>query len=1131
MKPPSTPPRSWRLQRGLIGALLIGLGLLLFADRIYEATVVQARYIEADHRDRVHEFAFNLARVVGRELRRGDLEAVQRELKSRADMRHLNYILLTDADGRILAATESRLIGLELARLTPELERPPRAESVQLSQDRSRVLAHVEVELPPASDALRALEPGWLIIDYDLTWIKAENLHHALAPATLLRWAAGFVLLAGLLYLLLSHMVLKPLLYLRNVALRFGNGDWSARARLPGWGELADLARAFDSMADEISEDRRRLKRSELYNKLLFESQRTALLVIDGDSGRILDGNPAAVALFGYRERDALIGKRLSDLSPATQYAAEPSPACAQAHIARTLEQGETEFEWRCLRPNGEIWDAAAHLIRFDMDGMPLLLLSLRDITAAKRTAAALARSEAAWTQTMDSLKDVVYVLDSGRRLVRANRAFYRLMGVTPEQAIGQHIVDILHPNGETLPCPVCQAQEERREAIFTLEADHPHNPAGRPIEVAVNPMHDSQGAFCGFLVAIHDLSHARAMQRALAESESRFRSLVENLPGAAYRCRLDENWTVEYISAGIQTLTGYPAEALIGNRDLSFASLIHPEDRVRVAELIHACVRAGQPYVLEYRIRCADGQIRWLWERGGAIPDAPSALPHLQGVLFDITDRKRAEEELERHRAHLEQLVRERTADLERARDAAEAANRAKSAFLANMSHELRTPLNAILGFAQLMANAPNLDAEQRKNLLTINQSGQHLLALINDVLEISRIEAGRLSLAPQPFDLHEMLTALSEVLALRARDKGLTLQLEKTPDLPRYLIADYGKLRQILLNLLSNAVKYTRQGEVVLSARLLGCENGHAHLEFAVRDTGIGISAEDMARIFQPFYQTEAGATQGEGTGLGLAICREYARLMRAELTAESTPGAGSVFRLRVTLPLAESAGPTHALPQAIHLAPGQPHYRVLVAEDQPDNQRLIEQWLTRAGFSVRCAANGEAAVAAFREWKPAFVWMDMRMPVMDGYAATRAIRALPGGRDVPIVALTASAFAEDRAAILEAGCDDVLIKPVEPGQLFACMRRLLPIEFEFEALAPTPTPCAAPVNLSRLPPAMRQRLAQAALILDAETVRAVARECEAEYPEIAAFLRAEVEQYRFDALLDTGVKTASS
>ncbi len=1132
MNVPAQPPRSWRLQRWLIALTLFGVGVLLLADRIYEAGVVQARYIEADHRERVRELAYNFSRTLSHTLRRGDLEAVQREFKTRADILHLNYMLLTDADGRIVAASESLLIGLPADSVLPEVRFDTASPHTWLSPERDRVLGYARVDLPPAADALRALEPGWLFIDYDIAQIKTEALRQALAPASLMRWAIGFALIAGLLYFMLSRMVLMPVFHLRQVAARFGSGDWDARARLPGQGELAELGRAFDTMAEQLAEDRKTLQRSELYNKLLFESQRTALVVMDAETGRFLDCNPAAVAIYGYGERGEVIGRTPLDVSTPTQYDGRPSSRLAADHIARCREQGEAEFEWRHQRPNGEPWDAAVHLMGFELDGMPLILFSLRDITEARRTAAALAQSEAAWAQTMNNLKDVVYVLDTGRRLVRANLAFYRMCGFSPDEAIGRHIVDLVHPEGEPVPCPVCRAQEERREAIITLEADHPHNPAGRPFEVSVNLMRGPDGEHTGFLIDLHDLSHARAMQRALTESEGKYRSLVENLPGAAYICRLDADWTMEYLSAGIDDLTGYPAEDMIGNRERSFASLIHPDDRARVTQIITTSVRARQPYVLEYRILRADGGTGWMWERGNAMPDADADTPRLQGVLFDITDRKLAEVELERHRAHLEQLVGERTADLEQARDAAEAANRAKSVFLANMSHELRTPLNAILGFAQIMADAENLDPEQRKNLVTINKSGQHLLALINDVLEISRIEAGRLTLSPQPFDLHELLASLTEVLALRARDKGLSLRLEQDPELPRYLSADYGKLRQILLNLLSNAVKYTRAGEIVLTVRGLEQVNGSARIEFAVRDTGIGIPAKDLARIFQPFYQTEAGVAQGEGTGLGLAICREYARLMQGELAAESTPGAGSTFYLRLELPIADPVTPVENFGQVVHLAPGQPRYRVLVAEDQPDNQRLIEQLLSRAGFAVRCVDNGEAAVAAFQEWNPAFVWMDMRMPILDGYAATRAIRALPEGRATPIVALTASAFAEDRAGIIEAGCDDVLTKPVEADALFTCMHRLLPIEFEYTPVTPTPSPShASAADLDRLPADVRQRLNAAALVLDAEAVRSIARECAVEYPEIAAYIRAQADQYRFDALFPAGATGPSS
>ena len=483
-----------------------------------------------------------------------------------------------------------------------------------------------------------------------------------------------------------------------------------------------------------------------------------------------------------------------------------------------------------------------------------------------------------------------------------------------------------------------------------------------------------------------------------------------------------------------------------------------------------------------------------------------------------DITERKQAEEELERHRHHLEELVATRTRELAQARDAADAANRAKSAFLANMSHELRTPLNAILGFAQIMERDERIPPEQRDNLGVVNRSGRHLLALINDVLEISRIEAGRLEMQPGDFDLRNLLVTLLESQSPRARDKRLELRLVPAPDLPRFVRTDAGKLRQVLLNLVSNAVKYTERGEVELSASA-EARGQRTLLRFAVRDTGVGIAADDLEKVFLPFYQAQYGTALGQGTGLGLAISRDYARLMGGSLTVESAPERGSIFRFEIPVEPAEASvlEPT-AQGRVVGLVAGLPPYRVLVVEDHADNRRLLEDILRQAGFQVSAANDGEQAVRAFQSWHPDFIWMDMRMPGMDGYEATRRIRALPGGDRVRIVALTASAFVEDRAAILAAGCDEVLSKPLEMEQIFAAMEGLLGVRYRYAE----PEEAAAPVDLSRLPAPLRGELGQAADCLDIEATAQVIGRIRAIDGPLATELEKLARDFRFDRIL---------
>lgn len=596
-------------------------------------------------------------------------------------------------------------------------------------------------------------------------------------------------------------------------------------------------------------------------------------------------------------------------------------------------------------------------------------------------------------------------------------------------------------------------------------------------------PYRSALGEVTHVVVLTRDITPRILMEQELRESEQRFRDVTET--SSDWIWEMDRRGKITKCIGNTESSLAYRPDELVGRP--FFSVIARDGDGEHLESLQKTIGRAQLIREVESWCLSKNGTPVCLTINGKPIPDETGKIIGFRGTCKDITHRKRRQEELAR------------------AKEAAEAANLAKSRFLANMSHEIRTPMNAILGYSQLLQLDPSLRPDQVEKVVIINQSGDHLLNLINDILEISKIEAGFIALSPEPFDLKALIDDVDSMFRLHTEDKNLALNIASAPDLPRYINADRSKTRQVLINLLSNAIKFTQTGGITGWASKVK-STGKAHLiSIEIEDTGPGIDPLEQKKLFEAFEQTTSGIHSGEGSGLGLSISRAYARSMGGDLRLlKSSPGQGSVFRFtfQAGAAKAEDIPPKTEYHQVIGLHPQQKNLEVLIAEDDEHNRILLRDMLANVGFKVTAVSSGEEALNRFESNRPDLVLMDVRMPGIDGFEATRRLRSLPGGGDTKVIIITASGL--DPEEILKTaqdfGADGYLPKPYKSKDILEKIRQLAKVDYVYADEKPvidldmstTVMSRILPQKLDRMPDEQKASLRETVEMGDMETFR---------------------------------------
>jgi PAS domain S-box-containing protein len=862
-----------------------------------------------------------------------------------------------------------------------------------------------------------------------------------------------------------------------------------------------------------------------------------------------------ALCKFTGRHRDTLIGQTDHDFFSQTE-----ADAFWEKDETVLRTGGSINNEEQMIDAAGQVKTiATCKTFTQDATGQTLLIGVIRDMTALKHTAAELQNSQQLLQLVMNTIPQALFWKDRNSTYLGVNQAFAQDAGLADSNLIaGKSDYDLPWTPEESDWYRTCdqRVMDSDCPELHILETQLRADGKRTWLDTNKVPLHDPDGNVIGILGTYEDITERKEAEEALERQIVKERLLKE------ITTAIRQSLETEQI---FQTTSQQVGQALQVCRCVIYAYCLQPEPQLLpVSEYLAADLPSalGQPVLLREHpqakqlltqdqavifdsahpshplpIKASDWEAMqiqsMIWIRTSDL-DVPNGVlmlhqcDHLRCWSPDeieLIESVAAQVGIALAQAQLLQQEQQQRQELEKAKQAADAASHAKSEFLASMSHELRTPLNAILGFSQLLQRDPTLSAQQQENLSTINRSGEHLLTLINDILEMSKIEAGQATLNPTELHLRTFLQSLQAMMQLKAEGKNLRLTFECDPRLPTWIKADECKLRQILINLLGNAIKFTSEGFVALTVSVKASPHSLETLQFSVQDSGPGVASEDYEQLFQPFVQTEIGRTSQQGTGLGLPISRKFAQLMGGDITVVSQVGQGSVFDCQIQVQTIDNPAPVLRAARRITGLARHQSYRMLVVDDNGENRSLLIQLLQSVGFETRAAEDGASAVELTQAWKPDLIWMDLRMPVMDGLTATRHIKATP--QAPPVVALTANAFTEDCTQALAAGCDDFVSKPYAEAEIWEKIARHLDVQYlyeDFPAVLEVPTGGgdASAVQLQAMPVPWVQALHQAATTLDSDRVDELLAQIPAEREALKQQLKYLADSFHFDLLV---------